>query len=325
MVKKFVLFLYHRPFLGFQILFFVFISLFLPPPRLALSLLNSRFQILDQSYPPLDYLSQIKIPPYPAHTLNQPLPTLTAKAFLVKDLDSKVVMAAYNPNKILPMASLTKLMTALVALQTYPPKSVIPITIDADLVDGQKIGLKAGEEYSLEALVAAAIINSANDAALNLAAFHPQGIPGFVQAMNVTAKQLNMSNTHFTNPVGYDNPYHYSTVTDLSFLADAVLNNPLITAFAQTPLMRMVEINTGRVITLKTTNNLLGQYPGILGLKTGWTQNAGECLISLVESNQNHWYLVIILGSQDRFGETLLLKNWVDQNIKWVNLSSLYL
>ena len=320
MVKKFALFLYHKPYITGQVILLLTISLFLPPPRLALSNLNAQFRILNKSQYPFDNFSKIKIPPYPTRTLNQPLPTLTAKAFLVKDLDSKVTIAASNPNQPLPIASLTKLMTALVALQTYPPKSVIPITIDSDLIEGQKIGLKTGEKYTLEALVAAAIISSANDAALNLAAYHPQGIPGFVQAMNTTAQRLHMTNTHFTNPVGYDDPNHYSTVTDLSILAETVLSNPLITAFAQTPLMRMIEVGSGRIITLKTTNDLLGKYPGILGLKTGWTQKAGECLISLVESSQNHWYLTIILGSQDRFGETLLLKNWVDQNIKWVNL-----
>ncbi len=320
MVKKFLLFLYHKPYIGIQLIFLIIIPLFLPPPHLALSTLNAKFQTLNKTLYPFNTTAKIITPPYPVRTLNQPLPTLTAKAFLIKDLDSKVTIAASNPNQPLPIASLTKLMTALVALQTYPPKSVIPITIDSDLVEGQKIGLKIGEKYTLEALVAAAIINSANDAALNLAAYHPQGIPGFVQVMNTTARQLNMVNTHFTNPVGYDDPNHYSTVADLSILAEAVLNSPLISAFAQTPLMRMIEVGSGRIITLKTTNDLLGKYPGILGLKTGWTQKAGECLISLVESSQNHWYLTIILGSQDRFGETLLLKNWVDQNIKWVNL-----
>ncbi|NOY15219.1 MAG: D-alanyl-D-alanine carboxypeptidase [bacterium] len=321
MLKDITAVIIQKPLLILEIILLSVISLFLIPPQPVVSQINQITQSLNHTIPALSIQSQLEIPSYPTRGFNTAPPSLSARAYLIKDLDSKVIIAAKNPDTPLPIASLTKLMTALVALESYPPKTIIPITIDADQVEGQKIGLKKGEKYTLETLVASSIIHSANDAALNLAAYHPKGIKGFVYLMNQKAKQLNMNKTHFTNPVGYDNPDHYSTVSDLALLAEAVLDNPLITAFAQTPMMRMVEVTSGRVVTLKTTNDLLGRYPGVLGLKTGWTEKAGECLISLVESKTGgKWYLSIMLGSQDRFGETILLKNWVDANIRWTKI-----
>ncbi len=302
--------------LSLQMFALLLAGLLMIPPQPNLAKLNDSFAAVNAKKQP-NRMPVIDIPAYPKRKFSSPVPSLTAKAFLIQDLNSRVIMASLNPHKRLPMASLTKLMTTLVALEAYQPKQIIAIKVDSDTIDGQTIGLKRGEKYTLESLVASSIISSANDAAINLAAAYPGGIKSFVQLMNQKAKQLNMSDTHFTNPVGYDNDNHYTSVFDLAILSRQALDNPLILAFAQSPMMRIVEVSRGRVTTLKTTNDLLGNTPGILGLKTGWTEKAGECLISLAESRDNYWFLVIVLNSQDRFGETLQLKQWVDLNYDW--------
>ncbi len=305
--------------LKIKVILLVISTLFLLPPLPFLPSLNVLSQQLSFHKPSVKMFSLKldNLPPYPVHLLRSDTPYIDGRAFLVKDLTTKVVMAQKNEDKKLAIASLTKLMTAWVALKVFPPKKIITVTIDSKDVDGQVIGLKKGEKYSLESLVAGMIIHSANDAAENIAAAYPGGVKAFVKEMNHQAKLLHMENSHFTNPVGYDDPHHYSTAFDLSLLVDKVLEDPLISAFAQAPMMEIVSVNTGRLITLTTTNDLLGQQPGVLGLKTGWTPRAGECLISLIKSPSNHWYVIILLGSKDRFGETIKLKNWVNSNFSW--------
>ncbi len=294
-------------------------TLFLFPPLPLFSNLNVLSQQLNFHRPVVKMFSleMNNLSPYPVRLLRSDLPPTDGRAFLVKDLTTKVVMVQKNENKKVAIASLTKLMTAWVALKVFPPKKIITVTIDGRDVDGQVIGLKEGEKYSLESLVAGMIIHSANDAAENIAAAYPGGVKAFVKEMNHQAKLLHMENSHFTNPVGYDNPKHYSTAFDLSLLVDKVLEDPLISAFAQAPMMEIVSVNTGRLITLTTTNDLLGQQPGVLGLKTGWTPRAGECLISLIKSPSNHWYMIVLLGSNDRFGETIKLRDWINSNFNW--------
>ncbi len=294
-------------------------TLFLLPPLPLFSNLNVLSQQLNFHRPVVKMFSleMNNLSPYPVCLLRSDLPPTDGRAFLVKDLTTKVVMVQKNENKKVAIASLTKLMTAWVALKVFPPKKIITVTIDGRDVDGQVIGLKEGEKYSLESLVAGMIIHSANDAAENIAAAYPGGVKAFVKEMNHQAKLLHMENSHFTNPVGYDNPKHYSTAFDLSLLVDKVLEDPLISAFAQAPMMEIVSVNTGRLITLTTTNDLLGQQPGVLGLKTGWTPRAGECLISLIKSPSNHWYMIVLLGSNDRFGETIKLRDWINSNFNW--------
>ncbi len=308
--------------LSWKLILLFLITLLLLPPLPVLSNLKTQSREITTNKQNIGPdLKKINLSPYPKRILSSPLPHISAKSFYIQDLSTKVAMISKNKNSKLPMASLTKLMTAWTAIKIYPLKKTIRIKVDGQNVDGQKIDLRKGEEYSLESLIAGMIIHSANDAAINIAAAYPSGISGFVNQMNRQAKLLHMDRTHFTNPVGFDNKNHYTTSHDLSLLVDKVLENPLITAFAQAPMMRIVSINTNRVITLTTTNDLLGTEPGILGLKTGWTPLAGECLISLIKSRTNNWYVTIVLGSSHRFKDTLQLRNWVNANFDWQKIN----
>jgi len=143
-------------------------------------------------------------------------------------------------------------------------------------------------------------INSANDATVALAIHNTGSISTFVDKMNTRAKDLSLLDTHFKNPHGLDAEGHYSSARDLAFLAKKVLKYPLVRDIAQTFTTTVESIDGHFVHPLVNTNELLGKIFPIYGLKTGTTDNAGECLILLVR-HQKHEYLLVILGSQNRY------------------------
>lgn len=245
-------------------------------------------------------------------------PIISAQGAIAVDLTSGVVL--YEKNSDLPLlpASTTKIMTALVAMEYFPKNEILKI--DNLSVEGQKMRLVKGEQISLDSLLYGLLIYSANDAAEALAQNHEGGRAAFIEAMNAKAKALHLDNTHFANPTGLDEPGHVSTARDMVRLSAIAMSKP---DFAEIVSIKEKTVkSTDEKIShhLVSTNLLLGKLDGMKGVKTGWTEAARENLVGYVERD-NHKILSAVLGSQDRFGETRELIDWVFENYKWQQVS----
>jgi D-alanyl-D-alanine carboxypeptidase len=251
---------------------------------------------------------------YPKSTKSLPSPALTGESAIVIDVDSFVVLYQKEPNLRLSPASTTKIMTAIVALINYKLSDIATIkSIDQN---GAQMGLKIGQKESIENLLYGMLLPSGNDAAAVLAANFPGGEGKFVEAMNTKAEELNMKNTHFTNATGLEDKNHYSTSLDLARLAAYALKNPVFAKIVATPEITLVDGEGKPQKTLKNLNQLLGHVLGATGIKTGWTEDAGECLVASAQRN-SHTVITVILRSQDRFGEGEKLLNWAFTNFIW--------
>lgn len=257
--------------------------------------------------------------PYPVNTTGFfPGSTITASGIVILDMNSGVFL--YKRNELEPLfpASTTKIMTALVALDHFQLEDVLNVK---DIpTEGQMMGLVPGEQITLENLLYGALIQSGNDAAYVIADNYPGGVPAFVDAMNQKATALHLTGSYFTNPIGYDNPEHRMTPVDLARLASFALNNKTITKMVSIPQITISDITHTYFHPLKNVNELLGKIPGVGGIKTGWTEQAGENLVSLVDRN-NHKVIIVLLKSQDRFGETAILIDWIFGNHVWETLT----
>jgi D-alanyl-D-alanine carboxypeptidase (penicillin-binding protein 5/6) len=249
--------------------------------------------------------------PLPESKLMSP-PEISAKSVFILDSASQNVLYQKNSDDQKYPASTTKMMTALVVLDHYSVSQIITVT--TAYPDGQNAGLKPGEEMTVEQLLYAMLVQSANDAAEILAENFPGGRTAFVQKMNDYAVRLHLSHTHFANPTGLDEDSHYSTAADLTRLAQAVLNHPLLAKIVSTE-NAVVATNTSPHV-LTNVNQLLGKVPGVLGIKTGFTDLAGQTLVTYV-NRDNHPVIITVLESVDRFADTQALITWVYQNFTW--------
>lgn len=241
-------------------------------------------------------------------------PILSAQSVMAVDLTSGVTLYEKDPNRPLLPASTTKIVTALVAIDTYQPEQVLKV--GRVIVEGQKMGLVTGEEIKFIDLLNGLLIYSANDAAEVLAQNHPGGRDLFIGLMNKKVKDLGLTNTHFTNPVGLDSGAQYSTTRDLVVVAKEAMKNKTFAEIVGTEEKIVKSIDGRFTHRLKNINKLLGQVEGVKGVKTGWTENARENLVTYVERDQRK-VMVVVLGSSDRFGETKELIDWIYNNYTW--------
>lgn len=267
---------------------------------------------------PQDRREAIIVPspaPYPENTTGYtPDASVSASGVVILDVESGVFLYTRNELEPLAPASTTKIMTALVALDHFQLDDVL--TVKTVPTDGQMMGLILGERMTLENLLYGALIQSGNDAAYVIADNYPGGVDQFVAAMNTKAKELRLDGTHFTNPIGYDHPDHKMTPVDLARLASFALTNKAVAKMVSIPQITISDVTHTYFHELKNVNELLGKIPGVGGIKTGWTEQAGENLVSLVERN-GHKVIIVLLRSQDRFGETAILIDWVFGNYTW--------
>lgn len=222
-----------------------------------------------------------------------------ATAYGVIDFDSGQVIASKNLAMKLPMASLTKVMTAIISLDLAKEDEEFTVSQRAALQPPTKVMLKPGEHYPLLKLLKFSLITSSNDATQVIqegidAKFGPET---FINAMNFKAKFLGLKNTHFVNAQGYDDPGHYSTIEDLSILSHyAMKNYPLIAKIVGEDFEDLTQNNQDLRFYLNNWNGLLDVYPGVEGVKTGNTDNAGICTIVLSHRGDNR-VLAIVLGA----------------------------
>lgn len=241
-------------------------------------------------------------------------PQFSAKAVYAIDLKSGKILIAKNPQEPVLPASTTKIATALVALEHYDTKDIL--TVGKIEVDGQRMELVEGEQISVRNLLYGLLVFSANDAAEVLAQSYPGGRENFISAMNRLAQTRRLTKTNFTNPAGLDEYLHFSTAEDLVKLASYAVQNPVFAEIVAIPRIDVASADGETIHELVNINQLVGRVPGVLGVKTGWTINSGESLISLVERDGQR-IMIALLGSQDRFGETQKLIDWIFTSYSW--------
>lgn len=237
-----------------------------------------------------------------------------AKSALVEDLNSGVYILEKNANTQLQIASLTKLMTAYVILKETPQEQIFTVPALSTQPGDSLTGLLVNERLTAEALLKGLLITSGSDSALTLAIGSAGNEENFVNKMNTSAQELKLTNSNFTNPVGWDNQNNYSSAKDMAVLSRVLLGNQLFRKIVSTKY-DSIQTQDGRNILLSNTNILLGS-DGYVGLKTGYTFGAGECLVALNNTN-GHEVVSVILGSPDRFGQTSSLLSWINGNFLW--------
>ncbi len=243
------------------------------------------------------------------------LPDISAESAVIIDDTSKVVVYQKNPRLRFSMASTTKIMTALVGLEHY--KLDDTLTTKTATVEGSAVGFRFGEQITFENALYGMLLPSGNDAALMIAENYPGGFAAFIQAMNNKAMQLGLKYTHYVDPAGLDDDGNYTTVTDLARLASYALKNKQFALVVSTKKIVLTDISGNRVYPVENLNKLLGEK-GVTGIKTGFTEGAGEVLVtSKVE--KGHIFLIVVMKSTDRFADTQKLLTILSNNVTFVD------
>lgn len=230
-------------------------------------------------------------------------PVITAKSALTYDLTDEKLLYAKNIHDKLPLASLTKIMTAIIALDSMPIDKKITVTESASTIGENSMGLSRGETLTLSELLYGLILHSGNDAAETIAQNSPFGRENFVYLMNKKAEELGLSNTRFTNPSGLEGDgTQYSTVYDLLVITKHALSYPEFAKVAATVEHVIPYTSEHKAFYLYNETNLLTSYPGVKGVKTGYTEEAGLCLVTYLEY-KGHKIIGVVLNSASRRSE----------------------
>lgn len=226
---------------------------------------------------------------------------LSASGVIIVDLDSAQTVYAFRPSEPRPMASLTKLMTALIIVENHDLDEMVDITPAAGAIRDNTVGVQVGDQYVLGDLLSAMLVHSANDAAVALAVHDAGTEDAFVAKMNARAAALGLDGTSYKNVMGFDDPGQYSTPRDLGILTSFVLGFP---AIADRMAMNggTVKSASGTVLSFIHTHQLLRQNNAITAGKTGTTDEAGQCLMSVFEERGRR-YAAVLLRSDDRYGD----------------------
>ncbi|HSD98567.1 MAG TPA: D-alanyl-D-alanine carboxypeptidase family protein [Patescibacteria group bacterium] len=248
-----------------------------------------------------------------ADTNMQQMPTLSAKSALVYDITDNTTLFAKDATQRLPMASLTKIMTAIVSLE-HPQNPDAYTVSQKALVGEDSMGLTTGEVLTLSDLLYGLILNSGNDAAETLAANFPGGRDKFIAAMNEKTATLGLSDTHFTNPTGLQGDGdQYTTSRDLLIMTRyALLHFPLFRQVAATFDNTIPATNTHKAFYMENETNLISSYPGVKGVKTGYTPEAGLCLVTYLDYGGHH-IIGVVLDSESRRDD---MKELLDYSLK---------
>jgi D-alanyl-D-alanine carboxypeptidase len=240
-----------------------------------------------------------------------PPPVIKARSALLLDVDSGKILFQVDPHGRHAPASLTKVVTALVALDHLRLEQTVtvPASINQLPWDSTRMGLRAGERLTVRELLYGLFLNSGNDAAVTLSeAAMPQAT--FIALMNARAATLGMGDTHFVNPIGLDDPAHYTSAADLARAATELLRRfPEVAAMADTPSLTLSATATHHAYALYNLNDLVRTYRGATGLKTGWTGRAGGCLIATATRDGRH-LMVVLLASPRIFAEAATLLDY---------------
>lgn len=286
------------------------LAIFLIPDRFIFDRANQKSYSVDRDLLPELY-------PYPVKKETTPdIGEISAISAVVIDVKSGITLFEKNSNvKLLP-ASTTKLMTALVALEKCSPGQVV--TVSYVEMEPTSMGLEMGDSLTVRALLYGLLIASGNDAAIALAYSCANSTSDFVRQMNFRARELNLQNTHFTNPAGFDDPGHFTTANDLAKLARVAIANPTLAKIVSTKSTVVTDSSGNKTYFLENINKLLGEVEGIEGIKTGQTEGSLEVLVTQTTRNGNT-IIAVVLGSTDRFQDSKQLIEWAFTSHTWIS------
>jgi D-alanyl-D-alanine carboxypeptidase (penicillin-binding protein 5/6) len=254
------------------------------------------------------------IPPvFPLQSNHSLGPILSAKSVIALDIDSGAILYEKNVYERLPIASITKIMTAVVTLENIQDlEQEVSIPKQVSTIVPSKMNLLPGDVLSIHQLLLGALIHSANDAAYVLSTL----LPDFMEQMNKKAHDLHLLDSHFSNPIGWDEDENYSSAYDLSKLMLYALQKPLIYEAISTQKTTITS-QKGRIYKVENTNQLFGSFLDEIGGKTGTTDNAGPSLINIFRTANKHRIMTIVLNSKNRYAETKILSFWIMKNFEW--------
>ncbi|MDD2653116.1 MAG: serine hydrolase [Sulfurimonas sp.] len=222
-------------------------------------------------------------------------------SIIVKDLSSNKTIFKKNEEKLVRPASLTKIMTSILAIESGKMNDVVTITKPMIDVEPTKLGLQVGDKVRLGDLVHVALIRSANDAAYSIAYYLGGGSKDtFVEMMNKKAKTLGMKHTNFSNPAGFDTPNHKSTAFDLMKLTEYTIKNTTFNKIVNLNTYSFSTLNTNRKFQVYTSNKLKRANKYVVGVKTGYTNEAGACLIARGKKGEKD-VLLVMLNAENRW------------------------
>ncbi len=238
-----------------------------------------------------------------------PAPKVDAEAAVLMVAGTRRILYAINPDAIMYPASTTKIMTALVALERGKPDSLVTVSGRAASCEGSSLELRAGDRLSFRDLLYGLMLVSGNDAAEAVAEHIAGSVPAFVDLMNARIQQMGLINTHFANPHGLPDPNnHYSSAKDLALITAQALHNPEFARIVATRDYAVPFKNRGPV-RISNTNKFLKSYPGASGVKTGYTQAAGDCLVASARRGGVQ-LIVVLLNDDERWGDAAKLLDY---------------
>lgn len=248
------------------------------------------------------------------------LPKTNSRRYIVYDRISKSMIIGKNEDVKSAMASTTKIMTTIVILEKADLNEKVTVSAKAGGTGGSRLGLKRGDKASVRDLLYGLMLRSGNDAAVALAEHVGGSVKGFTELMNEKAIELGLTNTHFVTPHGLDDANHYTTALELAKLTDYAMDNETFAKIVGTKSTTIYINNQSRQIN--NTNELLGVLNGVVGVKTGFTNNAGRCLVTETKRN-NMDIITIVLGAdtkKDRTKDSVNLIEYTFSKYKMYNL-----
>ena len=248
------------------------------------------------------------------------LPKTNSRRYIVYDRISKSMIIGKNEDIKSAMASTTKIMTTIVILEKADLNEKVTVSAKAGGTGGSRLGLKRGDKASVRDLLYGLMLRSGNDAAVALAEHVGGSVKEFAELMNEKAIELGLTNTHFVTPHGLDDANHYTTALELAKLTDYAMDNETFAKIVGTKSTTIYINNQSRQIN--NTNELLGVLNGVVGVKTGFTNNAGRCLVTETKRN-NMDIITIVLGAdtkKDRTKDSVNLIEYTFSKYKMYNL-----
>lgn len=250
-------------------------------------------------------------------------PTINSRRYAVYDRLSGRCIYGKDENKQTAMASTTKIMSAVIIVENCNLEDIVTVTEKAVGVGGSRLGLHTDDKISVNDLLYGLMLRSGNDAAVALAIHTAGSVEEFANLMNQKAEVLGLTNTHFVSPHGLDNSEHYTTAYELAKITDYALKNETIAKIVKTKTTT-ISIN-GNPMQINNTNELLGNVEGVYGVKTGFTNNAGRCLVTSVKRGDMD-LIIVVLGAdtrKDRASDSMKLIEYAFKKFHMVNLEEI--
>jgi len=238
----------------------------------------------------------------------------SASAYVVYDMSNRTVVAGKNHNLRFSPASTAKVLSAMLVLEHYELDDELVVPSNIYSVQGSKMHLLPNETVTVRTLLYGMMLPSGNDAAYTLAFYYPGSIEGFIRVMNLKAKELNLVNTYIVDPSGYEDE-NYTTAEELARIGAAAMANPVFAEIVRTRSIELSNVAGTNSYYLENLNELL-QYESVIGIKTGFTYEAGGVLLTAIKKNGNI-FIVCVLKSPDRFSDTRDILSFIEEKIEF--------